>query len=245
MQRTSGRFRLEGQAIDFDVVRKRSVRRNILVRFEEDGRMKVTAPLQASHRDIRLVLTGMRDQIAELRRQTREIHRGLTPVRYRQGARHYYLGRTYQLDIYRRPGIRPHVILRASHIEVHVGAWGEDAVRSALLDWYRRQAQAYCSQRMFQIASRARWLRGVRREMRLRRMKRSWGTCSASGVITLNPLLMKAPPPYIDYIIAHELCHLIEHNHSPEFYRLMDRLVPNWEVLRHALNERSHLYLRW
>lgn len=245
MIRTTGRYRLDGKEIGFDLVRKKSARRNILVRFEEDGRMKVTAPMRFTPRDVRFVLTGMHDQIAELRRQVRAMQRGLTPVRYRQGARHYYLGRTYQLDIHRRPGIRPHVILRANDIEVHVGEWGEDAVREALLDWYRRQAQAYCSQRMFQIGSRARFLRGIPYDMRLRRMKRTWGTCSSAGSITLNPLLMKAPPPYIDYIIAHEMCHLVEHNHSDAFYRLMDRLMPNWPVLRHALNERSHLYLRW
>jgi predicted metal-dependent hydrolase len=245
MNRSTSRIRLEGKEVDFELVRKKSVRRNILVRFGEDGRMNVTAPLRASTRDVRLILSGMHDQIVELRRQVREIHRGLAPVRYRQGARHYYLGRTYELDIHRRAGIRPHVILRARHIEVHVGEWGEEAVREALLAWYRRQAQTYCPQRTFQIASRVRWLRGISYQVRLRRMKRSWGTCSAAGVITLNPLLMKAPPQYIDYIIAHELCHLIEHNHSPDFYRLMDRLMPNWDVLRHALNERSHLYLRW
>jgi hypothetical protein len=245
MNRTTGRFRLQGKPIDFDLVRKKSVRRNILVRFEENGRMKVSAPLRASRRDVRLVLSGMHDEIAELRRQMREINRGVNPVRYRQGARHYYLGRSYQLDIYRRPGIRPHVVLRASHIEVHVGRWGGEAVRDALLHWYRNQAQSYCAQRMFEVASRARWLRRIPHEMRLRRMKRSWGTCSAAGVVTLNPLLMKAPPQYIDYIIAHELCHLVEHNHSPAFYRLMERLVPNWDVLRHALNERSQVYLRW
>jgi predicted metal-dependent hydrolase len=76
-------------------------------------------------------------------------------------------------------------------------------------------------------------------------MKRSWGTCSVSGLITLNPLLIKAPPQYVDYVIAHEMCHLLEHNHGPRFYRLLEKLIPNWEILRSALNERSHNYLRW
>lgn len=245
MPRTTGRFHLEGKPIDFELVRKKSVRRNILVRFEEDGRMKVTAPLRASHRDVKQVLSGMHDQIAELRRQVREINRGVTPVRYRQGAQHSYLGRSYPLIIDRRPGTRPHVTLRADHIEMTVPEWGESAVRDALMGWYRSQAKEYCAERMGAIAGRVRWLRGIPWSLRIRRMRRSWGTCSATGVITLNPLLMKAPPQYVDYIIAHELCHLVEHNHSPAFYRLMDRIMPNWEVLSRALNERSHLYLRW
>jgi predicted metal-dependent hydrolase len=239
------RYLLDGREIDFDLVRKRSVRRNIHVRFEDNGRMQVTAPLHSSSKSIHLVLSGMHDQIVELRRQVRERNRGVTPMRYRQGAHHYYLGRNLVLDIWRDPLTQPHVVLRTDRIEVHVREWGEDTVRATLLHWYRHQAQLYFYQRMFMIASSAWWLRGVPHAMQLRRMKRSWGTCSTSGLITLNPLLMKAPPQYIDYVIAHELCHLREHNHSPAFYRLLDRLMPNWETLRNALNERSHIYLRW
>lgn len=236
---------LDGRDIDFDLIRKKSVRRNIHVRFEDDGRMKVTAPLRSSRKSIHLVLSDMHDQIVELRRQVRERNRGMAPVRYRQGARHHYLGRSFVLDIWRDTSEPEQVVLRTDRIEVHVREWGEDIVRETLLGWYREQAHLYFYQRMHMIASRAWWLRGIPRELRLRRMKRSWGTCSTSGVITLNPLLMKAPPQYIDYVIAHELCHLREHNHSPAFYRLLDKLIPNWETLRSALNERSHIYLRW
>jgi predicted metal-dependent hydrolase len=238
-------FLLEGREIDFDLVRKRSVRRKILVRFEDDGRMKVTAPLRSSSKNIHLVLSDMHDQIVDLRRQLRERNRSIFPVRYRQGARHYYLGRTFVLDIFREPNTQPRVALRTDRIEVHVPEWGEEAVREALWRWYRQQAEAYFSQRMELMANSTRWLRGCPFKLHLRRMTRSWGTCSTSGLITLNPLLMKAPPPYVDYVIAHELCHLREHNHSAAFYRLLERLVPNWETLRNALNERSHDYLRW
>jgi len=236
---------LDGRKIDFDLIRKRSVKRNIHVRFEDDGRMKVTAPLRSSVKSIHLVLSDMHDQIVELRREVRQRNRGLSPVRYRQGARHYYLGRSFTLDIWRDPKTEPHVVLRTDRIEIHVREWGEDTVRETLWRWYRYQAQLYFYQRMFAIASSAWWLRGVSLDLQLRRMKRSWGTCSTSGLITLNPLLMKAPPGYVDYVIAHELCHLREHNHSPAFYRLLEKLIPNWSTLRDALNERSHIYLRW
>ena len=236
---------LEGKKIDFELERKRSVRRNILVRFEDDGRMKVSAPLRSSRQSIHSVLSDMHDQIVDLRRQVRERNRGLSPTRYRQGSRQLYLGRTYTLDIWRDANTRPKVILRSDHIEVHVPEWGEEVVRDTLWRWYRQQAQHHFSQRMDHIAGSISWLRRASFELRLRRMKRSWGTCSANGVITLNPLLMKAPTKYIDYVIAHELCHLREHNHSPAFYRLLEQLIPNWDNLRRALNERSHIYLRW
>lgn len=79
--------------------------------------------------------------------------------------------------------------------------------------------------------------------MRLRWMKRTWGSCSASGVITLNPHLVKAPPACIDYVIAHEVCHLEEHNHGKAFYALQERLCPDWRESKAALAAKSHLYL--
>lgn len=238
-------FYLKGKEIHFDLVRKKSVRRNILVHFEDDGRMQVTAPLRSSTKAIHLVLTDMQDQIVDLRRKVQERNRGIPPVRYRQGALHLYLGRAFMLEVHRDPHVRPHVTLRTDRIEVHVPEWGEEEVRDVLWRWYRAHAWNHFSQRMQHISSSAYWLRGYHYELALRRMKRSWGTCATSGLITLNPLLMKAPPLYIDYVIAHELCHLREHNHSPAFYRLLGRLMPNWETLRSALNERAHIYLRW
>ena len=187
----------------------------------------------------------MHYQIAELRRQVRERNRDIPSVRYRQGAQHLYLGRRYPLEIWRGSGLRPRVSLRSDRIEIQHSEWGEEAVRDLLLRWYRSQADDYFAERIHDVAARARWLRGVPFELRLRRMKRSWGTCSSSGLITLNPLLVKAPPQYVDYVMAHELCHLREMNHSPGFYRLLEQLVPNWRALRDSLNQRSHIYLRW
>ena len=67
-------------------------------------------------------------------------------------------------------------------------------------------------------------------------MKTRWGSCRARGAITLNLKLMQVPKPYIDYVIAHELCHLVEHNHSPRFYALLDRVMPDWRERRRGLN---------
>jgi predicted metal-dependent hydrolase len=79
--------------------------------------------------------------------------------------------------------------------------------------------------------------------MRLRLMKKTWGSCSAKGVITLNPHLVKAPPQCIDYVIAHEICHLKEHNHGKGFYALQDQLYPDWREAKAHLRDKGHIYL--
>ena len=71
-------------------------------------------------------------------------------------------------------------------------------------------------------------------------MTRRWGSCGPGGVITLNVELVKAPPSSIDYILAHELCHRLELNHSKRFYELLRRVVPDWERARERLNRALH-----
>jgi predicted metal-dependent hydrolase len=71
----------------------------------------------------------------------------------------------------------------------------------------------------------------------MRRMKARWGSCGTNGVITLNLKLMQAELASIDYVIVHELCHLIEHNHSKRYYALLGKMMPDWRARRQRLNE--------
>jgi hypothetical protein len=63
-----------------------------------------------------------------------------------------------------------------------------------------------------------------------------WGSCSPAGRITLNPWLVKAPRECIDYVLLHELSHLLHHNHSPKFYRALDRHMPAWRTVKARLD---------
>lgn len=63
----------------------------------------------------------------------------------------------------------------------------------------------------------------------IRRMRGRWGSCTPNGKILLNPQIIKAPSKCIDYVVLHELCHMVHYNHSPEFYRLQNKVMPDWE----------------
>jgi predicted metal-dependent hydrolase len=74
-------------------------------------------------------------------------------------------------------------------------------------------------------------------KLTIRRMKSRWGSCGANGAVTLNLKLIQVGKPLIDYVIVHELCHLVEHNHSKRYYALLDRMLPDWRTRRQRLNE--------
>jgi predicted metal-dependent hydrolase len=68
-------------------------------------------------------------------------------------------------------------------------------------------------------------------------MRARWGSCNTKGLITLNQKLIHLDPKLIDYVIMHELCHLVEHNHSKRFYSLLAVMMPDWNDRRQRLNE--------
>ena len=72
-------------------------------------------------------------------------------------------------------------------------------------------------------------------QLRVRKMRSRWGSCSRSAVITLNLELIRMPLPCIDYVITHELCHLVEFNHGPRFYALQARFIPDWKERKRLL----------
>lgn len=110
---------------------------------------------------------------------------------------------------------------------------GEDEVRRALDDWYRVQLAAVLPD------VRARWEHVVgakAADCRIRDMKTRWGTCSLRlRRVWINLRLAQYPPACLDYVMVHELTHLLVPNHSVAFWSLMDRFYPDWRAVRAAL----------
>ena len=68
-------------------------------------------------------------------------------------------------------------------------------------------------------------------------MQRQWGSCSTSQSLTLNPHLIKTPRDCIDYVLVHELVHMVHHHHGPEFFRLLDQSIPDWQKTKSKLDK--------
>lgn len=101
--------------------------------------------------------------------------------------------------------------------------------------WYLREAKAYLPLRTQRLAAAYSQLLPSPGAVNVRKMKRRWGTCHSGGAIWLNRELMKKAPELIDYVIIHELCHLVHHNHGKEYYELLGRILPGFRELRKRL----------
>ena len=160
------------------------------------------------------------------------------------GESHYFEGRRYRLNVIEcdgRPTIR---LLNNTTMElcVHLGA-DRDGREAVLHQWYRRQ---FCDQLPGLLASWERKVGVTVDEVRIKRMKTLWGSCTVEAKrIWINLELAKKPTSCLAYILVHEMVHLIEPSHNDRFRDLMDRLMPQWRVYRDELNRAPLAHVDW
>lgn len=209
--------------------------------LDENGGLVVVAPKHWSKRHINSTLRSNVNRVEQFLVRARA--QQLRPLKYVSGEEHLYLGRRYPLMIRRVEGHRSSVNFTGSEICISVGPVSNAGAEAVLWGWYRRRAQELFTDRLHVIKQRAPWAREIAVPLKLRRMKRTWGNCSSAGVIKLNTHLVKASLGVIDAVIAHELCHLEEMNHSSKFYALLEVLNPDWRADRSHLRSHGNQYL--
>lgn len=214
------------------VVRK-SIRNLHLSVNPPDGHVKISAPLQLSAEAIRLFAISkigwIRKQQARIRSQERE-----TPREYRELENHWAWGNRCRLRVVEE-NRGPSVELAHDFLILRVRP-GSDALqrRAAVEEWYHRQVRDAVTP----LIDKWEPVLGVKVEkIFVQKMKTLWGSCNARRrTIRLNSELAKKPRECLEYIVVHELLHLLQRSHGPRFVALMDRHLPNWRYFKARLN---------
>ena len=113
-----------------------------------------------------------------------------------------------------------------------------DKIMKVLKTWYKKIAKQVLGDRLAYIESKIKLKSNY---FKIGDSKGRWGACNSKGVISLNWRVIMLPPQIIDYVIIHELCHLVEMNHSKNFWRLVETFLPNYATLKNAIKEYSFL----
>lgn len=210
--------------------------------YPPTGRVRISAPSRMNLDTIRVFaiskLSWIKLQQKKLREQERE-----TPREYLNRESHYLWGKRYLLMV-REDNEAPSIELKHSCILLLVGSeTGEEKKQELLEAWYREQLKnAVCP-----LLAKWQPLMGVTvNRVFVQRMKTKWGSCNpTAGHIRLNTELAKKPLECLEYIVVHELAHLIEPTHTQRFIALMDRFMPKWQFYRQALNRLPVRHERW
>jgi predicted metal-dependent hydrolase len=206
------------------------------------GRVRIAAPSRMSLDTIRVFAVSkigwIRQQQKKLREQERE-----TPREFLERESHYVWGKRYLLSI-READQPPSVELKHSRMILSVRPATDRDKRQEIIEaWYRNELKQAAP------ALIAKWQSHLRVEVEryfVQRMKTKWGSCNpAMRSIRLNTELAKKPRECLEYIVVHEMVHLIERTHNARFVALMERYLPNWKVCRQVLNQLPVRHETW
>jgi predicted metal-dependent hydrolase len=205
-------------------------RKRITIRVSPLGEVTVQAPLAA----------GIEGAAEAIRRKTGWLHRSLeklksnppVPVRMENGAVHYFLGEPRTLRIV--PSARAGAHLERETLTLfYPDPRNEKALEGVLRRWYRQQALALIPGRAERWGNEFRDLPEY--SLGFRWMRRRWGSCTSGRKIVINTQLVKATPDCMDFVVVHELCHLVHHDHGPGFRMLLGSVLPGWRETRGVL----------
>ena len=110
-----------------------------------------------------------------------------------------------------------------------------DRVQNLVEKWYREKAEEYFSKSLSKCFGKFEKMGFDKPGLKIRKMKTRWGSYSTKGRVTLNLELIKKPTECIDYVVMHELCHIRHRNHSKGFYKLLDKVMPEWRDKKEKL----------
>jgi predicted metal-dependent hydrolase len=222
-----------GFSISFELVP--TDRRTLEIAVLPDGLVVVKAPRDARDADVLARVARRARWILGQQRYFAQFQPRTPPRRYVGGETHLYLGRQYRLAI--EDGDGEGVRLAAGWFRVTVGrgAPSPERVRALLESWYAEKARLRLAERFDECWRSFPAGQLGRPTLRLRRMRTRWGSLSTAGTLSLHPDLVRAPRECIDYVITHELCHLVYPDHGLEFRRLLERVLPDWELRKHRL----------
>ncbi len=157
-----------------------------------------------------------------------------TPERkYVSGESHLYLGRQYRLKVSK--GNDNEVKYKGRFIEVVTK--DKTLTKELLNQWYKAKAKEKFAEIAEPIIQRFKKYKVEPTNVYIQEMPTRWGSCTERGKIILNPELIKAPKPCIEYVITHELCHLVHHNHNHKFLNLQTKEMPDWEKWKMKLEK--------
>jgi hypothetical protein len=230
---TTRQLHLETEVVPYEL--RYAQRKTLGIKINLEGKVIVTAPLRTTLSTIEGILQQRGHWILKHRQRLQALPQPPTR-RYISGETEYYLGQALTLEVV--AGAKERVQMSAGKLYVTTPHPDQPAaIERQLQRWYRQQAASLFAERLKICFAQVSFLQADYPTLTIRRMKSRWGSCSAKGRVTLNQSLIHVALDLVDYVILHELCHLRELNHSPAYYALLDRALPDWREKRQRLKQ--------
>jgi predicted metal-dependent hydrolase len=204
---------------DIEYTLKRSNRKTASIYIERDGLVSVLVPKQLKNKQIEALLESKRKWIYTNLAEWRDLNATRVQREYVNGEGFLYLGRTYRLKLVQEQPVP--LMLKDGYFCLRTNGLSPD---TAFKEFYRDKGMQRISDRVAYYQSKM----GVQpKAVRIIELKNRWASCSPGGNLNFHWKCMMAPPTVLDYIVVHELAHLIHPNHTKAFWNEVDKVMPN------------------
>jgi len=201
-------------------------RKNIAITVNPDGAVVVKAPVESDFDEIQSKLQKRGRWILKQINYFDKFHPLQTARKYISGETYYYLGRQYRLRIRRSKQESVKLVGKFFIVETKNPKKSEH-IKLLMMQWYADHAKLVLDTRGEKYIERIMGSNYCKVEINYKYLNRRWGIWD-NGTLTFNIELIKTPISCVDYVIVHELCHLVHPNHDKSFYRLMGSIIPDW-----------------
>jgi predicted metal-dependent hydrolase len=223
---------LKDQKYEFEIIR--SNRKTIGIIVNADQELIVRSPKRTSIRKIKSLLTKKEDWILKKLAKMAEIKAPPAAKKFISGEFFYYLGREYKLNIIAEVSLKKMkvelkqeklIIKYPAELQNNKGQ-RKSAIREQLISWYRSQAKLKIN-KLIEIHKKN--LNVEPNRVVIKKQKKRWGSCSSKQNLNFNWKIIMAPPTVIEYLVVHELIHLIHPNHSRDFWQTVAEIMPDYQ----------------
>jgi predicted metal-dependent hydrolase len=230
-------MRLETQynnkKLEFEVCYRK--RRTLVIQMEPKEKIMVLSPIGLSEEYIIEKVLSKGKWILKKLAAFKEIGPLPSKKQFIEGELFLYLGKNYKLHVLLDKNIvRPKVELAQNCIFIFSPLKEQEILRTALQKWFKKEANKIIPKKVEYFKK---ILKVEPALIKIKEQKRRWGSCSSKGNIYFNWRIIMAPEPVIEYIVAHEVAHLIHRNHSPLFYKLIESIMPDYKTMKKWLKD--------
>ena len=229
--------------IHYTRLNRRNDVHRVLIKVQPNLQVEAHAPASISEVEVREAVRMRAGWIARQLRQLEGAAGSNRAFRYRSGESHHYLGKQYVLKVFAAGKQPESVRLMQGRFDVVAKGRSPERVKRLLDDWFVTHAENYFRRRVEFFAERLPWVTSSP-SLVIKPMLKRWGSCSPSGRLTLNQHLIHAPRVCVDYVIIHELCHLVERSHGKRFMELLNSAMPGWQDPKNVLDHKVVTWLR-
>jgi len=220
-----------GETISFNITYKKRTSMGIYIDLY--GNVEVQAPKGTPVEHVLQLLEEKWDWIGQKSKEMKDRTLGPKEKIYNDGEGFLYLGNEYPIQISQDTSIKQdHVVFEGDKLHIYVKQLEDEKVRQALKRFYYQQCKVLVERSIQSYQSN---FKTKPRSIRIADNNRNWGTCDSRLQLTFNWKLAMAPLEVIDYVVVHEMCHMVHLNHDRSFWRLVGKMIPNYKEMENWL----------